>query len=84
MAMEQGLYAQVVVLLRKYLKITEENRNKNEDKFKFQGWYARSQSWFDLGFIGLKKMLAQMNLIFIRKYFKVMMKHKIKIHLKCL
>ena len=27
-----------------------EDRNKNEAKFKFQGQYARSQRWFDLGF----------------------------------
>ena len=35
--MEQGLYVQVVMLCRKYLKITEANKNKNEAKFKFQG-----------------------------------------------
>ena len=35
--MEQGLYAQVVMICRKDLKITEENKNKNEAKFKFQG-----------------------------------------------
>ena len=43
MDMEQGLYAQVVVIFRKYLKIIEENENKNEDEFKFQGQSARSQ-----------------------------------------
>ena len=48
--MEKGLYAQVVMPRRKCLKITEENKNKNEDKFKFQGHSARSNSWFDLYF----------------------------------
>ena len=36
MVMEQGLYAQVVMLRRKDLKISESNKDKNEDKFKFQ------------------------------------------------
>ena len=40
--MEQGLYAQVVMLRQKDLNITEENKNKNEDKFKSQGQSARS------------------------------------------
>ena len=43
MAMEQGLYSQVFMLRRKYFKITEVNKNKNEAKFKFQAWYERSQ-----------------------------------------
>ena len=34
-AMEQGLYAQVVKLRQKYLGFTAENKNKNEAKFKF-------------------------------------------------
>ena len=83
MTMEQGLYSQVVMIRRKDLNITEENRNKNEDKFKFQGQSARSQHWFDLDFDWIEIFLAHVNLISIRKYFKGMMKHKIKIHLKC-
>ena len=50
MAMEQGLYAQVVMISRKDLKFIAANRNKNEAKFKFQGKSAISQSWFDLDF----------------------------------
>ena len=45
MAMEQGLYAQVVNPRRKGLKFIAANKNKNEAKFKFQGQYARSQCW---------------------------------------
>ena len=43
--MEQGLYAQVVMLGRKYLKFIASNKNKNETKFKFQGQSERSQRW---------------------------------------
>ena len=38
------------MLCRKYFKITEANKIKNEDKFQFQGQSARSQRWFDLDF----------------------------------
>ena len=48
MYMEQGLYAQVIMLRRKYLKFVTTDKNKNEAKFKFQGLSARSQLWFDL------------------------------------
>ena len=50
MAMEQGLYAQVVKLHRKDLKCNAASMNKNEAKLKFQGIYARSQRLFDLEF----------------------------------
>ena len=50
MALEQVLYSQVVMLCQKYFNITEANKNKNEDKFKFQGQSIRSQHWFDLDF----------------------------------
>ena len=50
MAMEQGLYAQVVKLCRKDLKFIASNKNKNEAKFKFQGQSEKSQRWFDLEF----------------------------------
>ena len=50
MAMEQGLYAQLIKLRRKDLKFIAANKNKNEAKFKFQGEYTRSQVWFDLVF----------------------------------
>ena len=46
MAMEQGLYAQVVKLRRKDLKFIAENKNKNEAKFKFQGQSTKSQRYF--------------------------------------
>ena len=54
MAMEQGLYAQVVKLRRNYLKFIAANKNKNEAKLKFHGPSARSQRWFDLDFDWIK------------------------------
>ena len=62
------------MICRKYLKTTKANRDKNEDRFNFQGQSSRSQ----------RKILAHVNLISIGKYFKGMTKHKIKINLKCL
>ena len=50
MSIEQGLYAQVIILRRKYLKIVAANKNKNEAIFKFQGQSIRSQRYFDLDF----------------------------------
>ena len=50
MLIEQGLYAQVVMLRQNYLKTTEENKNKNEAKFKLQGRSAISKRWFDINF----------------------------------
>ena len=48
MEMEQGLYAQVVKLRRKYLGFVATYKNTNEAKFKFQRQSARSQRCFDL------------------------------------
>ena len=36
------------MLRRNDLNITESNKNKNEDKSKFQGQSEKSQRWFDL------------------------------------
>ena len=48
MAMEQGLYAQVVKLCRKDLNLFATDKNKNETKFRFQGLSAISKQWFDI------------------------------------
>ena len=77
MAMEQILYEQVVKLSRKDLKFVATNKNKNEAKFKFQGQSARSQIWFDLDLDWIfKKILALVNLISIRYFFRAMMIRK--------
>ena len=59
MATEQGLYAQVVMLCRKGLNITESIKNKNEHKFKYQGQSERSQHWVDLDFDWTEENLSQ-------------------------
>ena len=48
MATEQGSYAQVVKLCRKYLGFIATDKNKNNAKFKLRGQSAISQRWFDL------------------------------------
>ena len=48
MAMEQSLYARVIMFRRKDLQFDAVDENKNESKFKFQGQSARSQLCFDL------------------------------------
>ena len=70
MEMEQGLYAQVVMLRWKDLKLFVANRNKNEGKFKFQGQSAISQRWFDIDFdwIGLNSSTREPD--FYKKLFQ--------------
>ena len=48
MAMEQSLYAQVIMFWRKDLKFDAADKNKNASKFTFQSQSARSRYWFDL------------------------------------
>ena len=48
MAIEQGLYAQVIMVCPKDLKKIATDKKTNEAKFKFQGQSERSQRWFDL------------------------------------
>ena len=38
----------MIRIRRKDLKFVATDKNKNEDKFKFQGQLARSQRWFDI------------------------------------
>ena len=70
MSTEQGLYAQFFMLRRKDLKISEANKNKNEDKFKFQGQSAISQRWFDLYFDWIQENFRTREHGFFRKIFQ--------------
>ena len=72
MAMEQVLYAHVVKLRRKDLKIVAADKNKNEAKFKFQGLSARSQRWFDLDFDLIELNVSTREPDFYKKLFKSM------------
>ena len=67
---EQGLYAQVVMLFRNYFNITEETKNKNEDKFKFQGQSTRSQRWFDIDFDYIEEKFSTCETDFYKKIFQ--------------
>ena len=48
MAMEQSLYARVIMFRRKDLKFDAADMNKNKSKFKFQGQSGRSRLCFDI------------------------------------
>ena len=50
MSMEQGLYAQVIMLRRNDFNFFATDKKKNQAKFKFQVQSARSQRWFDIDF----------------------------------
>ena len=82
MTAEQGLYEQVIMLRRKYLKFVAVDKNKNEAKFKFQGQSARSKRWFDLDFDWIEVNLSHVSLMYISRFFKAMKIHRIQIHLK--
>ena len=70
MAMEQGLYAQLVKIRQKDLEFIEENKNKNEAKFKLQGQSAISQRWFDLEFDLIEVHFSTHKPDFIEKCFQ--------------
>ena len=70
MATEQGLYEQVVKLRQKDLKFIAANKNKNEAKVKFQGQFARSQSWFDLEFDCIEVNFSTHDPDFYKKTFQ--------------
>ena len=71
MAMEQVLYAQVVMICRTDLKITEANKDKNEDKFKFRIQSAISQCWFDLDFYWIEENSSTREPGFYRKIYQM-------------
>ena len=69
--MEQGLYAQVVKLRRKYLKFVATDKNKNEAKFKFWGISVRSQQWFDIEFDWIEVNFITCEPDFYKKLFQI-------------
>ena len=70
MAMDQGLYAQVIMIRRKDLKFVATDKNKNEAKFKFQGQSARSQRWFDLDLDWIEVYFSTREPDLYKKYFQ--------------
>ena len=83
MATKQALYAQVVMLLQKYLKIAEGNKNKNEDKFKIWGQSARLERFLDIYFDCTEENFSTCEPDFYNKSFKGITKYNIKTYLKC-
>ena len=71
MKMEQGLYAQVIMLHRKDLKIVAIDKNKNEAKFKFQVQSARSKCWFELDFDWIEVNFSTWEPDLYRKRFQI-------------
>ena len=71
MAMEQGLYAQVVKLRQKDLIFFQQIRTKNESKFKFQGLSERSQHWFDLDFDWIEVNFSTREPDFYKIFFQI-------------
>ena len=71
MALEQGLYSQVVMLRWNDLGLISGNRNKNEAEFKFQGQSARSQHWFDPDFDWVEVNFSTREPDFYKKLFQI-------------
>ena len=82
--MEHGLYTKVVMIHRRGLKTTEENKDKMRISSSSMVILQDHSIGLIFNFIVLKKILEHVKLISIRKTFKVMMKHKIQIHLNFL
>ena len=63
--MKQGLYAQVVMIFRKYSENQKEKENTK--KYNFQGIYAISRRWLDLDHKWLELISWHMKQISIKK-----------------
>ena len=70
MAMEKGLYAQVIKFRLKDFLFYASDKNKNGSKFKFQGQSARSQLWFDLNLDWIVMNFSTCEPYFYKKLFQ--------------
>ena len=68
--MEKVLYAQMIMLRRKYLKFVAIDNNKNEAKFKFQGQSERSRRCFDIDFDWIEVNFSTRETDFYKKLFQ--------------
>ena len=55
MALENGLYAQVVMIIRR--ELDDEQEKYKTKKYYFQGQSARTKDWFDIDHAWLKENL---------------------------
>ena len=72
------------MLRQKHLKVTKEKKKEKNINSSSRVSLQYHSVGLILILIGLKKLLSHVNLNYIRKSIKSMMKHKIKIHFKCL
>ena len=80
MAMEQSLYAQVIMFRRKDLKFDAADKKKNPSKIIFQGQSARSRYWFDLDLDWIDINFSTGEPGFYRKLYQNHEKEQEKIH----
>ena len=71
MAMEKRLYAQVIMIRRKYLKFVATYKNKNEAKLKFQGQSSISQTWFHIDLDWIEVNFSTREPDFCKKLFEI-------------
>ena len=60
----------MIRIRQKGLKFVATDKNKNEAKFKFQGQYARSQRWFDIGLYWIEINFSTREPDFYKKLFQ--------------
>ena len=66
--MEQGLYAQVVMIFRK--ESEDKKEKENTKKYNFQGKSARSRRWFDLDYVWLEENFRTREPDFYKKLYQ--------------
>ena len=71
MAMEQSLYAQVIMFRRKDLKFDAADKNNKKSKFKFQGQSGRSRLWFDIDLDWIDINFSTREPDFYKKLFQI-------------
>ena len=68
MAMDRGLYVQVVMICRR--ESYDKKETKNIKKYNFQGKSARSRRWFNIDYQWLKEKFRTLEPYFYRKLYQ--------------
>ena len=82
MATEQGLHAQVVMILQR--ESDDKNEKEKTKKYNFQGKSVISRRWFNLDHEWLKENFMTLNQTSIEKCIKLSLGVTIQKHFKCL
>ena len=69
MAMNQGLYKQVVIICRQDVKTQERKNDIKKDKFKFQGQTARSEHLFGRKYDWIEVNFSTREPYFLKRLF---------------